>query len=475
MAFRESRNHSQYGAARRAHWNATAHKSTRLAAAYHRRLAELYRAAIPKGSSVLEVGCGTGDLLASLGASLAVGIDFSTGMLREARAQHPECLFVCADAHETVLSGTFDYVVLSDLINDVYDVQMVLESLVPYCHVRTRIVLNTYSKLWEVPLRVASALHLTRPRLQQNWLTLSDLRNMFRLAGIEIVRSSSEVLSPIWFPGISWVLNRWLAKLPMFEMFNLAHMIVAKATSAPAPQAPSVSVVVAARNEAGNMEELFKRVPQMGAFTELVIVEGGSSDNTLTEAQRCAAAHPELRPVVLKQRGKGKGDAVRLGFEQASGDILMILDADLTVAPEELPRFHAALAGGICEFANGVRMVYPMEQRAMRFANLVGNKFFSIVFSWLLGQPVRDTLCGTKVLWRTDYQRVAANRAYFGDFDPFGDFDLLFGAAKLSLKIMDIPIRYRDRTYGTTNIQRWRHGVILLTMVVFGGRKLKWV
>jgi hypothetical protein len=166
---------------------------------------------------------------------------------------------------------------------------------------------------------------------------------------------------------------------------------------------------------------------------------------------------------------------VRLGFTKAAGDILMILDADLTVAPRDLPRFFEAIASGQGEFINGVRLVYPMEDEAMRFFNLVGNKFFSWAFSWLLGQPIKDTLCGTKVLWRTDYERIAANRSYFGDFDPFGDFDLLFGAAKLNLKIVEIPIRYAARRYGTTNIERWKHGWILLRMVLFAARRIKFV
>jgi glycosyltransferase involved in cell wall biosynthesis len=166
---------------------------------------------------------------------------------------------------------------------------------------------------------------------------------------------------------------------------------------------------------------------------------------------------------------------VRLGFQHAQGDILMILDADLTVPPEDLPRFYNALYKGRAEFINGVRLVYPMEKEAMRFLNLLGNKFFSLVFSWLLGQPIKDTLCGTKALWKTDYERIAANRSYFGDFDPFGDFDLLFGAAKLNLKIIEVPIRYRERTYGTTNISRWKHGWLLLRMVFFALRRIKFV
>src|SRR4030095_7389300 len=166
---------------------------------------------------------------------------------------------------------------------------------------------------------------------------------------------------------------------------------------------------------------------------------------------------------------------VRLVFEQADGEILMILDADLTMPPEDLPRYYDVLRSGKGEFANGVRLVYPMEKQAMRFLNLVGNKFFGLAFSWLLGQPIKDTLCGTKVLWKRDYEAIAANRAYFGDFDPFGDFYLIFGAVRLNLKITDMPIRYRERTYGSTNIQRWKHGWLLLKMVAFAARRLKFV
>jgi glycosyltransferase involved in cell wall biosynthesis len=234
-------------------------------------------------------------------------------------------------------------------------------------------------------------------------------------------------------------------------------------------------VIVPARNEAGNIPDIFTRVPDMGQGTELVFVEGHSRDNTYAAIRAAMAQHPERCCQLLRQGGVGKGDAVRLGFAQARGEMLMILDADLTVPPEDLPRFYEVLCSGKGEFVNGVRLVYPMEREAMRFVNLAGNKFFTIVFSWLLGQPIKDTLCGTKVLWKRDYEAIAANRAYFGDFDPFGDFDLIFGAVKSNLKITDLPIRYRERTYGTTNIERWKHGWLLLRMVIFAARRLKFV
>ena len=251
--------------------------------------------------------------------------------------------------------------------------------------------------------------------------------------------------------------------------------MVARALPAPVEKSASVTVVIPCRNERGNIADAITRMPIFGSHLEIIFVEGNSKDDTVDEIKRVIALHPDKDIKLMIQTGKGKGDAVRAGFAVATGDILMILDADLTMPPEDLPKFYDVLASGRAEFANGVRLVYPMERRAMQFLNLCANKAFGLIFSWLLGQPVKDTLCGTKVLRRADYERIAANRSYFGEFDPFGDFDLLFGAAKQSLRIADVPIRYRERTYGTTNIQRWRHGWLLLRMVAFAARKLKFI
>jgi glycosyltransferase involved in cell wall biosynthesis len=285
------------------------------------------------------------------------------------------------------------------------------------------------------------------------------------------------VIWPVATPVVAGLANRYLAKLWPFRLLALTNMIVARPRprEAVAGEAWRVSVIVPARNEAGNIEQIFTRTPEMGAGTELVFIEGHSKDDTYQIIEQAIARHPQRRTQLARQEGMGKGDAVRLGFRMAQGDVLMILDADLTVPPEDLPRFFDALWKGDAEFANGVRLVYPMEKEAMRFFNLLGNKFFSLAFSWMLGQPIKDTLCGTKVLTKANYERIAAGRRYFGDFDPFGDFDLLFGAARLSLKIVDVPIRYRERTYGTTNIQRWRHGWLLIRMVAFAARRLKFV
>jgi SAM-dependent methyltransferase len=467
-----------YQQARIAHWNAIARKRDSwqgMGTWYHRRLHEIYRFHVSPKQSVLEVGCAEGHLLASLKPARGVGVDFSEEMICRAKKNYPEIAFLQADAHDlSEIDEKFDVIILSDLVNDLWDVQRVFEQLKRLCTPHTRLILNFYSRLWQIPLSVARGLNLAGPTLFQNWLTREDVNALLRLANFEEVRVTQEILWPLPLGGIA---NRFLVRLWPFNEMALSNFVIARAAP-PAPEharEPMVSVIVPARNEAGNIQAIFERVSQMGGGTELVFVEGHSKDDTYAAIEREIAAHPSTPSQLFRQTGIGKADAVRLGFAHAKGDVLMILDADLTVPPEDLPRFYDALVTGKGEFINGVRLVYPMEKEAMRPLNFLGNKFFSMAFSWLLGQSIKDTLCGTKVLWKSDYEQIAANRSYFGDFDPFGDYDLIFGAARLNRKIVDLPIRYRERTYGSTNISRWKHGLLLLRMVAFAARRIKFV
>jgi ubiquinone/menaquinone biosynthesis C-methylase UbiE len=460
------------------HWNHVARKMDHwsgMGGYYLQRLQEIYRFVVPEGSRVLEVGCGYGDLLASLKPDFGVGIDFSSETIHRASLRHPGLHFIRTDAHALPFRKDFDFIILSDVVNDLWDVQAVFKEIFQIASGRTRLVMNTYSRLWEFPLWLAKKMNLAKPALFQNWLTVEDIAGLLRVSGFEMIRNWDEVLWPIATPLLSSLLNRYAAKMWPGQIFDLTHFIVARPVKVAFGGNGTVSVVVPARNEAGNVENIFRRVPDIGKMTELVFVEGHSSDGTYEAIEKAIGNHPERRCKLMRQTGSGKGDAVRMGFDHASGDVLMILDADLTVPPEDLPRFYDLLSEGKGEFVNGVRLIYPMEKEAMRFFNLVGNKFFSLAFSWLLGQPIKDTLCGTKVLWKVDYEKIKANRSYFGDFDPFGDFDLLFGAAKLNLKIVEMPIRYREREYGSTNISRWRHGWLLLRMVAFATRRMKFI
>jgi len=466
----------KHRATRQAHWDAIARKRDNwkgMGSWYHQRIEQIYRFLVSPGQRVLEIGSGTGNLLAAVQPVQGVGIDFSSEVVKRARQRHPEIEFKLGDAHNlSEINGPFDIVILSDLVNELWDVQGCFEQIKPLCTPGARIILNSYSRVWELPLLITQFLNLATPTLAQNWLTRHDIANMLHLAGFESIRSWHEVLWPLPLGGF---FNKFLARLWPFREFALSNFLVARPQPEKTDHTPTVSVIVPARNETGNIKAIFERVPRMGRETELVFVEGHSQDDTYVTIEKEISAHPTTRSLLLRQTGIGKADAVRLGFERASGEILMILDADLTVPPEDLPRFYEALVSGKGEFINGVRLVYPMEAQAMRSMNFIGNKFFSMAFSWLLGQPVKDTLCGTKVLWKSDYEKIAANRSYFGDFDPFGDFDLIFGAAKQNLKIVDLPIRYRERTYGSTNISRWKHGLLLMRMVAFAARRIKFV
>ncbi len=451
----------------------TAAEPSRTARQYRRILAHYYNLLISPSASVLEAGCGNGELLALLNAKDRAGFDLSGKQIERARQQVPDGRFFVQAGEELALDDCFDAIVVSDTLNLAADAQQLLARLRQVAHPKTRLVLNFHNTLWRPLLNLAARLGLKRREPENSWLAGSDVRNLLDLAGWELIKTSAHILCPFRCFGIDVLLNRFAAPLVPWGCLTLFY--VARPRPVRERKPLSTSVLIPARNEAGNIEEILQRTPPLGPETELIFVEGHSTDDTWGEIQRVAKAYPERNIKILQQPGKGKGDAVRAGFAVATGDILMILDADMTMPPEELPKFYEIIATNSAEFANGVRLVYPMEEEAMRFFNLCANKTFSLLFSWLLGQPVKDTLCGTKVMLRTDYEKLAANRSYFGEFDPFGDFDLLFGANKMNLKFADVPIRYAARTYGTTNIARWRNGVLLLRMVLFAARKLKFV
>jgi len=371
--------------------------------------------------------------------------------------------------------GGYDYIVAPDLIGFSRDIQKTLQELHKISHSKTRVILTYHSYLWEPLLKIAEFLKLKIRQPFQNWLSTADLENMLYLAGFEAVKKGERLLIPVYIPLLSWLANCYLSQMPLLRHLCLSRYFVVRPLPGcqAAKKEPSVSVIIAARNEKGNIEAGVKRIPKMGSHTEIIFVEGGSCDGTRQEIERVKQSYSDLDIKIFSQPGKGKGDAVRKGFQEAKGDILMILDADLTVKPEDLSQFYQAIVSGRGEFINGCRLVYPLKKESMRFLNILGNKFFGLLFSWLLSQRIKDTLCGTKVLWREDYQKIAKNRIYFGDFDPFGDFDLLFGAANLNLKIIDLPIRYQERTYGSTNISRFSHGWLLLKMSFFAMKKIK--
>jgi hypothetical protein len=433
----------------------------------HRLIAGYLLYFTPGDSRILEIAPSSRLLKDAIGAA-------SMRVLRPARPADFEPSETLGDLDEATRFRP-DRIILNGCLHFEPDILGALGEIHRVCRAETRLFITYYSSLWKPLFRVATALGAKTKGPEANWIAPSDMENMLRLAGFDVVMSQPRVLLPVWIPGLSYLLNRWLAPLPVVRWFALINVVVARARKDAWSAPPSVSVVVAARNEAGNIEDLIRRLPRMGPQDELIFVEGHSTDDTWAIIQGAAARHPGMDITWLKQPGEGKGDAIRAGFAVAKREILMILDADLTVPPEELPKFYRGRVSDVGEFINGSRLVYPMARGAMGFFNMLGNKFFAQALSFLLGQPLKDTLCGTKVIDRASYEQLARERARFGDFDPFGDFDLIFGAQRLGLKIVELPVRYRERTYGATNIRRWFHGWLLLRMTLFAARRVKFI
>ena len=449
---------------------------------FHSQVNRLVAAQVQAGSKVIDLGCSDGKLLQTLSGRLqaGAGVDIDPEAVDEARDRLPDVLLECAaveELNEAPLPFP-DYIVMSMILDQVYDVYTVLQRVHSWSQPDTRIIVVSYNRLWRPLLRLAELLRLKAENPAESYIPRAEVKNLLESCKFEITKELDGVLVPVRIPVIARLLNRWIAPLPFFRHFGLVHVTVARPLQVKRREDTSISIIIAARNEEGHIDELLERIPRIAARQEVIFVEGGSRDNTWAAIQKHVSAQDTTdgqRIIALKQTGTGKGDAVRTGFAAASGDVLMILDADISVPPEELPRFFEVLQDDTCEFANGSRLMYPMEERAMRFLNMLGNKFFGVLFTYLLGQPVRDTLCGTKVLRRESYERLAANRSLFGDFDPFGDFDLLFGAAAMGLRIRDVPVHYKERRYGETNISRFRHGVLLLRMSRIAAQRLKFV
>jgi SAM-dependent methyltransferase len=433
---------------------------------------------IPPGKRVLELGCGRGDMLATLQPSYGVGVDFSARTIERARALHPDLHFILGDAENpatlAAIEGPFDYVVIADTIGMFEDIDGTLRLVRDLCEPSTRIVIAYYSHLWEPVLKFAELLGLKSPQSQVNYVATVDFLNLMDLADFEVIRQEQRQLIPLRLFGLGPLINRYIAPLPGIRRLCLRTYLIGRPIQQFPDRKYSASVLIPCRNERGNIENAVLRMPRFGSAQEILFVEGNSSDGTFEECERVRDAYKgEWDIRVLKQDGKGKGDAVRKGFAAAKNDVLMILDADLTMPPEALPKYHAVIESGKAEFVNGTRLVYPMENEAMRPLNFIANRCFAYLFSYLVNTRLTDTLCGTKVLLRRDYEVLARERGYFGNFDPFGDFDLIFGAAKMNLKIIETPIHYKARTFGETQISRFRDGWLLLKMVWFAYRKLK--
>ncbi len=458
---------------RRAYFNALA--SVRVSDAkrhsvYYRDRVRWLQTMIPTDASVIDVGCGIGLILKELPQKEKIGIDFSPAMIQEARRSDSSSTYIEDNVELLHHHHSADYVLLLDGIHFLHDVERSLRNIrSQLCHERTRLVITHYNFLWQPLFLLAEIIGWKTRFPEQNWLVRSDIQNLLDLSGFEVIETCERVLFPLPIPLIEPFCNRFLASLPIFRALCLVKTIIARPIGFP-PKNLSVTVLSAVRNERGNIKEIAASMPLMGDSTELIFIEGHSSDGTFEEIEHVSAANAGPISIRgLRQPGKGKGDALHYGMQQAKGDIIVIYDGDFTVHPSELPKLIEVLASGKAEYLNGSRLVYPLEKGAMRLLNLFGNKCFSILFSWLFKQKMIDTLTPVKAFFRRDYTHMTLR------MDPFGDFDIFFGASMQQLKMREVPVHYLERTYGTTKMRPFRHAWMLLTMFFFGAKRLRWM
>jgi 2-polyprenyl-3-methyl-5-hydroxy-6-metoxy-1,4-benzoquinol methylase len=447
---------------------------------YYELLNRLFRFLVEPEKKVLSVRCGTGNLLAVVRPSNGKGIEICHEIVDIAQQRNPSFEFAVAFPDKQEFQQAFkpdekfDYILFND-IGDTVDVLQALRNLKPLCQRHTRVLITTYNHLWEPFVTFAEWSGMKVPRTEQNWLSTTDIRNLLKLAGFEALETHRIVLLPKYLPLLSGFLNRFCARLPFLSKLCMTQVVVARMLPPPVLQEEiGVSVVIPCKNERGNVEDAVRRIPPLAGRTELIFCDDQSTDGTAEEVLRVQSLYPEKNIRLEHGPGVCKSRNVWTGFDAATGDILMILDADLTTIPEELPYFVNVIVSGQAEFVNGSRLIYPVPKGAMTGANMLGNKFFSVAFTYLLGQRVKDTLCGTKVLWRSDWERIKPMLGSWGIEDRWGDYELLFGAAKLNLKILDLPVHYQERIYGSTKMTKvFRNGLLMLKMCWHGFLKLK--
>lgn len=438
---------------------------------YHKEILRYYKFAIPKNRSIIELGCSTGDLIGNLSPSYGVGVDISSAMIKIASEKYPSINFICQDIEDLSIDYKFDYIIISGTLGIVRDIQNLFEKLKSISTNNTRIIIDYYNPLWNPVVRIGQKIKLKLPELIENWLSIDDMKNFLYISGYQIIKNDFFLIFPKNIPLLSSILNKFIGKLPIIKHLSLSQIVIARIAE-PIDNASDliVTVVITCRDEEGNIEGLVKRIPKMGRHTEILFVEGHSEDKTVEKIKEMITKYPDKDIRLLKQKGIGQGDAFRMGFDEAKGDFVIWLEADLTTPPEEASLFWKAYISGKGEYINGSRFIYKMKKNAMPLLNFLGNRFFGNLFTLLLKQRFTDTLCGFKAISKKNYLEIRKQIDYFGEFDPFGDFELIFGAIKNNLKVAEIPVHYNPRQYGHSKaygqsfISFLKHAFLLIKM-----------
>ena len=436
----------------------------RFNAYFYRYRRKILRRIIPPHKKILDIGCGGGDNLANLTPSRGLGLDISSHMVHLAKSRHPELEFICKDIDTySPEEGDWEYLLAINLLLEVPDINLTLNRIHHIMSEETRLVILNHSANWEFLFRIYTFFQKWNKRINQNWLNRRDYENLFNNCGFQVIKKTKALLVPINIPILSNIINWLFHQIPFIRRFGLLDIYTLK-KRIPRERLPdfSVSVIVPCKNESENIPAIIPRMPGMGRFTEIVFVDDLSTDDTHKCMQEQKEKFPDVPVKIVDGSGLGKGAACRKGFEAATGDILMILDADLTVPPEVLPDFFEIIQAGHAEFVNGSRQVYQLEEDSMRMANCIGNGFFAYLFSFLMGFRVNDTLCGTKVFFRKHYPLILESREFFATNDVWGDFDLLFAASRHNLMYTEHPVHYFPRTYGETKMGRRLHNAQIM-------------
>jgi len=439
---------------------------------FHSLDARYLRFLVGDRARVLELGCGTGQLLNEVGSDESVGVDKDALVVDQAKDLHPHLSFIVGEVEDVDFLmglkayGKFDVILLDNTLGYVTDIQKFLRSLHCLLTSSGRVISAYHSPIWEPMLKFGERRNWKKRTPALSSLNTEDIENLCELEEFEIVKREWRILSPLRLGGLGSLVNGIFGPLPGIRRLSVRHYVVARSKKTePFPIDKGISVVVPCKNEQGNIQNLVSRIPEMGCPIEVIFVEGGSKDHTWEEILSVQESVNSIKVTALRQPGSGKADAVRHGFANARGDIFVILDADLTVRPEDLEKFVELLVSGKAEYINGTRRVYRMDSGAMQVLNRVANLLFARVFSYLINQRLTDTLCGTKAIHAINYARIQSKVNEFNALDPFGDFDLILGAARLNLRIMEVPIRYESRKYGTTQISRFSDSVPLFRIV----------
>jgi ubiquinone/menaquinone biosynthesis C-methylase UbiE len=438
---------------------------------YYDELTRVHTSLIVKESSVLDIGCGTGHLLAHMKPKRGVGVDFSHEMIKVAQKNYPHLTFRVMDAHKLEFNETFDYIVLSNLVGYTEDIWQVFRELQSVCHKNTRIIVSNYNYLWQPFFTIAEKLQIKMPDQRQNWLPQEFLRHFLYLNGFSVVKQGKYLHSPFHLGGLGKLVNRIFSVLPIVNNFGCIEYIVARPTffQEKLVKHTSVSIIVPTYNEAGNISTIVEQMPKIGTKTELIFVDYPGIDRTherILQVKRKYSGPLTIKLVQQKLKD-GKIGALRLGVKKATGEILLTFDADVTIPPRDLLKFYTTLVEGRAEVINGTRLVYPTEKGAMRFLNFLANAFFAHLFSWALQQHFTDTLCGSKGLYKKDFERFEKEITSYDHLDRYGDYFLLLHAYTRNLQIAEVPLRYTQRKYGDTKLQRFTNGWQFLRVFVY--------